>query len=174
MLRSLARSAIRKYERLTFRPYVAPDRRCGSDPFDFLIADPVAKAWYDTSPEQGLPEKLWCRDHIRPGFHAVDCGAHHGMMTVLFSKWVGGAGRVTCYEVITANRDVIRKNLALNKCSNVSIRPFGVGERNETILLDANLGNADVRRVQRTSKFAVVSLDSDLAGSTVDLLKLDV
>ena len=62
------------------RPYPAPPRRCGDLVFDFLIADAVAASWYDY-PDQSLPERVWCREHIQPGNVIIDCGAHHGMMS---------------------------------------------------------------------------------------------
>ena len=158
----------------SFRPYIARDRRCGEVGFDFWIADRVAKAWYDSSAEQGLPEKIWCRDHIRPGFHAVDCGAHHGMMSVLFSKWVGPNGTVTAYEVVPKNRKVIQRNLELNGCSNVMIRAAGVGARSERKALSANGGNATSHPSRFMRRLDVVSLDDDLGDRRVDFLKVDV
>jgi FkbM family methyltransferase len=184
MLKSLAHVAVRKFEKLTFRRYVARDRHCGSDTFDFLIVDPVARAWYDSSADQGLPEKFWCRDHIKPGFHVVDCGAHHGMMSVLFSKWTGPAGRVTAYEIARGNREAMLKNLALNSCTNVTVRPFGVGDRSGSVSINAlngnavahvlNDGNAAVHRLPRLRSAKLVALDDDLDGRRVDFVKIDV
>lgn len=161
MLRSLFR---------TFEPYIATERICGNDRFDFWITDEVAKSWYDTTPDQTLPEKLWCRDHIKPGMRVVDCGAHHGMMSVLFSKWTGLSGRVTAYEVMPSNRAVVAQNLELNSCTNVTVRPYGLGARPGLGMFAKNKGNA-VRSV-RTRAFEITSLDADI--EHVDFVKIDV
>ena len=159
---------------IRFKPYIAKDRRCDDLVFDFLIADKVGKEWYDTSAEQSMPERLWCRDHIKPGFHVIDCGAHHGMMTVLFSRWTGPTGHVTAYEIIPSNRSIIRENLKLNDCSNVTIRPYDVGEKSTAVKVHRESSNASAIKSVLMNSLQVVSLDVDLAGSTVDFLKLDV
>ncbi len=160
------------YEDWKFRPYVAKERRCGDLQFDFLISDKTAASWYDTNANQAIPEKLWCRDHLKAGQHAVDCGAHHGMMAVLFSKWVGPTGHVTCYEIVGKNRRIIRKNLDLNGCDNVTIRPFGVADRSGLVRVSRNAGNPNVSSAVVEMK--VVSLDHDLGAKKVDFLKIDV
>lgn len=170
--------------RQSFKPYVARDRLCGYDRFDFLIADETAKSWYDHTPDQTLAEKIWCRDHISPGFHVVDCGAHHGMMSVLFSRWAGPQGRVTAYELMPSNRKVIAKNLKLNRCTNVKIRPCGVGDRSGNVMFLPSSGNANIHlrggnaaithRIPRPSSVRIVALDKDLAGQRIDFIKIDV
>jgi FkbM family methyltransferase len=156
---------------------VVKDRFCDQTRFDFLISDQTAKTWYDDKADQTLPERLWCRDHIRPGFHVVDCGAHHGLMSVLFSKWAGPTGKVTSYEILPVNRTAIKKNIRLNECHNVTIRPYGVGERSARVRTSTNAGNAhinprDLDTLAITTK--LTSLDDDLSGQKIDFLKIDV
>ena len=155
----------------TFVPYIAKDRRFEELRFDFLIADLVGQSWYDGSPKQFMPERGWCRDHILPGMVVVDCGAHHGMMTVLFALWTGLTGKVLAYEAIPANREVIEKNVRLNGLGNVIIRSFGVSDRNGKVCLLTNTSNSSPGG---TEMFDVVTLDADLADQRVDFLKFDV
>jgi FkbM family methyltransferase len=163
---------------VSFTPYIAKIRTFQGERFDFHIADEVGQSWYDSSPHQIMIEHVWCRDHIRPGMTVVDCGAHHGMMTVLFGRWLGPAGRVFAYEAVPANATVIEQNVALNKLDNVTVRPVGVGDRRGRVPVHHNSGNviAAGAKAEGASHFIdTVRLDEDLpSGLKVDFLKLDV
>ena len=157
-----------------FSPYVVQDRRFKGDVFPFLIADEIGRQWYDGSPAQEMPERLWCRRHIRPGFTIVDCGAHHGMMSVLFGRWTGPTGQVIAYEALPENAAVIARNAALNGLHNVRARDVGVGEREATVTVALNQGNVMVGAAGDET-VRIVTLDQDLPpGLRVDFLKLDV
>jgi len=160
-------------------PYIARDRRCGELVFDFVIADSVAASWYDSVPDQWLPEREWCREHIRPGDFIVDCGAHHGMMAVLFGLWTGPTGRVISYEALPWNADVARENVKLNGLDNVEVRALGVSDRSQRLTATTNqknivVGHAGVVSLEgATVEVELVRLDDDL-GPNVDFLKVDV
>jgi FkbM family methyltransferase len=160
-------------------PYVAHDRVCDDLHFDFLIADPVAESWYD-SPHQSLPERVWCREHIRPGDVIIDCGAHHGMMSVLFGLWTGPTGRVISYEILPWNADVARQNVKLNDLDNVEVRGVGAGERPEMLTATTNNKNIIVGHKSvigldgPTVEVELVRLDDDLGKLKVDFVKFDV
>jgi len=76
-----------------FQPYIAKGRRVGDYVFDFHIEDLNAQEWYGVSADQSSSERAWCHEQIEPGMNILDCGAHHGMMTVLFSHWTGLRGQ---------------------------------------------------------------------------------
>ncbi|WP_192248448.1 FkbM family methyltransferase [Mesorhizobium caraganae] len=159
---------------MSFPHYIARDRVFGDFVFDFHIANEVAKEWYDGSPQQFMPERQWCCDHIRPGMTVVDCGAHHGMMTLIFANQVGPAGRVIAYEALPANADVIRANVILNGLKNVIVRPVGVGSRSDELGYNSNHGNIIVD-MSPGDAVKIVALDNDLPAETrVDFLKIDV
>src|SRR5579863_8777175 len=67
-------------------PYLLRDRRVGPYPFDFLVADRTGHEWYGGITEFRTPELDWCLSHIGPGMTVLDCGAHHGLMSIAFSK----------------------------------------------------------------------------------------
>lgn len=160
-------------------PYVASERRCGDLVFDFLIADSVAESWYDY-PDQSLPERVWCREHIRPGNVIIDCGAHHGMMSVLFGLWTGPTGRVISYEILPWNAEVARENVKLNHLDNVEVRAVGAGERPERLTATTNdknviVGHAGLIGLEGpTVEVEVVRLDDDLGRLKPDFVKFDV
>lgn len=162
-----------------FHSYVAKDRNFGPFVFDFLIADEVGKSWYDGSPNQYMPERQWCLDHVDKGFTVFDCGAHHGMMTVLFSLMTGPTGRVMAWEALPENAEVIQRNVTLNRCLNVTVQPRALGARRSTLNYIRNSGNINLLQSdagqQSSGILEVWPLDDGLEpGIKVDFLKLDV
>jgi FkbM family methyltransferase len=158
-----------------FEPYIARGRIFQDECFDFLIADDTAKAWYDGSTEQYMPERAWCREHVKPNDTVVDCGAHHGLMTVLFARWVGPRGAVIAYEALPANAHVVEQNARLNGLANVAVRPVGVGEKAGRVEAAVNAGNVVVGGLDGAEHIEIVQLDDDLPpGTVVNFLKIDV
>lgn len=160
---------------MTFEPYVAKERKFEEETFDFLIADVTAKSWYDGSPNQFMSERAWCKQHLRKGDNVVDCGAHHGLMSILFALWVGPQGSVTSYEALPSNAGVIEKNARLNQLSNITVRPVGVGDVPERVTVALNAGNVIVQDGLGEKQIEVVRLDDDLPqGKVFNLVKIDV
>jgi FkbM family methyltransferase len=160
---------------MSFVPYIAKDRVFQDERFDFLIADEVAKSWYDDTAEQFMPERAWCRRHIRLGDTVVDCGAHHGMMSVLFGRWVGPHGSVIAYEPLPANAAVVAENARLSRLTNLVVRPVGVSDEAGRAAVDLNGNNIVVNDQGGIAYVQVVRLDDDLpADRVVHFLKIDV
>lgn len=173
-----------------FQPYVAKNRVFKDMVFDFYIANEVGKSWYDVSPQQYMPERQWCAEHLKPGMTVVDCGAHHGMMSVIFSQAVGPSGRVIAYEALPSNANVIKENARLNGLRNIEVRPVGVGDKKARVPFDANYSNSVTsreksyshgllanlfRRKPAEETIRTVILDDDLPrGLKIDFLKIDV
>lgn len=167
-----------------FKPYIARDRVLEPYTFDFHIADETGKLWYDGAPDQWMPERQWCLDHIQEGFNVLDCGAHHGMMSILFAKKTGPSGHVIAWEALPSNASVIEKNVRLNALSNVTVVPCGIGAGRARLSCRRNSGNvvvtnSDVKSApsepEGTETIEIVSLDEELDAKTrVDFIKIDV
>ncbi|RWI98824.1 FkbM family methyltransferase [Mesorhizobium sp.] len=156
-----------------FQEYVARDRKAYGFSIDFLITDQVAQDWYGPQ-NQEMIERLWCVENLRPGMVAVDCGAHHGMMTALFAKRVGPQGLVHAFELLPANANVITRNVALNRLGNVRVVPAGVSEFSSVDRAQTQQGNA-VLHNEGDAIVRLVSLDEEFGGRIkIDFLKLDV
>jgi len=69
------------------------------------------------------------RKLINAGDTVFDVGANIGFYSVLFSSWVGASGRVAVYEPDPANLELLQRNLMLNDCRNVMLRPLAVGQK---------------------------------------------
>lgn len=161
-----------------FTPYLAKDRRVGPFTFDMYIEDPVAEGWYGPQ-DQWLHERQWCIDTIRPGFTVFDCGAHQGLMTMLFALCTGPAGVVHSWEASKRNAGLISRNAALNDLRNVVVHPRGIGSEPAILPVDENSGNNMVvgqnTRLTATGTVEIVRLDDDIDPSMhVDFLKVDV
>ncbi|WP_269523680.1 FkbM family methyltransferase [Coraliomargarita parva] len=64
---------------------------------------------------------------IKPGDTVLDVGANIGLHTLKLSRAVGEEGRVLAFEPDPANVRLLRKNLELNRCTNVEVFPFALG-----------------------------------------------
>jgi FkbM family methyltransferase len=162
-----------------FNPYIAKDRTIGPFRFDMHIEDPVAKDWYDSTPNQWQRERQWCMDTIRPGFNVLDVGAHQGLMTTLFALCTGPSGTVHAWEALPSNAALVERNAALNGLHNVVVHPRGVGSAPARLPMFENQGNIVVLGAQSeypvTGSIDIVRLDDDVdPAMRVDFLKIDV
>ena len=158
-----------------FQPYIARNRRIGGSTFDMWITDPVADEWYSSQSGGDFPEFVWLFSHTRAGMKVADCGAHHGFLTVAFSKAVGPNGAVGAWEALPANAAVISKNLVLNGCHNVIVRPFALGDERRTVRLWTHTSNTLVSAEYGNNEVQMVRLDDEIPAHTkVDLIKIDV
>jgi FkbM family methyltransferase len=122
---------------------------------------------------------------VRPGATVVDAGAHIGIYTLLFSRWVGPGGRVEAFEPSPAAADRLDTNLRRNGCVNVRPHRTALADRETDRVLHvtvdtgyASLGEP-VRRAAVRSCVPVPGTTLDLFCSRegiefIDLLKMDI
>jgi FkbM family methyltransferase len=67
--------------------------------------------------------KLFCP---KEGDIVVDVGAHIGKYTIIASKMVGSKGKVIAIEAHPVNYDILKKNIVINKLSNVIALNYAV------------------------------------------------
>jgi FkbM family methyltransferase len=65
--------------------------------------------------------------HIREGMVVYDIGANLGQMMLLFASLVGSTGRVTSFEPVPALCEGVRRNIELNRLTNVEAICAAVG-----------------------------------------------
>lgn len=75
---------------------------------------------------------------LKSGDTVFDIGANIGFYSVLFSNWVGSRGRVVSYEPDPANLKLLRRNLELNGCKNVVVRPAALSNESGTELFSVD------------------------------------
>src|SRR4051812_28062579 len=69
------------------------------------------------------------KELVRAGNTVFDVGANIGFYSVLFSRWVGPAGKVLAYEPDPANVKLLQHNLTLNGCRNTDACQLALSER---------------------------------------------
>ena len=144
----------------------------------FSIADAVGYEWYAATDDNHNWLREKCLYFVQPGSHVVDCGAHHGLMAVLFGKKTGPLGRVTAFDALPSNADTVRENAALNGLTNVRTCGTAIGERTGThkVLAESSnviLNSEEIHAPDGDLTVDVIALDDALLGD-VDFLKIDV
>jgi len=157
----------------TFKPYTIQKVVEGEE-VTFYIGDVIGEEWYPALKER-VPEQAWLKSHIRKGDFVADCGAHHGMISILCSKWVGADGRVVAFEALPTNADIVRRNKELNQADNLEVIHSAVGREPGSIRFTLD-SNASVAREgdRNTVEVPIVNLDAVFTDRTPDFIKIDV
>jgi FkbM family methyltransferase len=66
---------------------------------------------------------------LGPGDRVFDVGANIGFYSVLFSRWVGPAGKVIAYEPDSTNVTLLQRNLESNGCENTVVREIALSDK---------------------------------------------
>jgi FkbM family methyltransferase len=160
-----------RYHSLSFRPAVIQNTVEGQV-LQFFIGDPTGKSWYDNNKTENL-ELRSIRDLLlqRP-MNVYECGAHHGLTTILLSRWSGG--NVAAFECLPSNVEILQKNLELNGCRNVTVVPKAVGS-DGTVNIRKD-SNSAVTLSKHGISVDSISLDTYARqqGEMPDLIKIDV
>jgi len=126
VLQNLSFMVKRSYQKRAFKPYQI-HRDISGMPFDFYIADPVAKEWYDNGSSK-WPEMDFLKDNlIKPGEVILECGAHQGFTTSYIATCAGKKGHVVAFEPSPFNVEIIKKNLELNHLTNTEVVASAIG-----------------------------------------------
>jgi FkbM family methyltransferase len=68
------------------------------------------------------------RDYVRPGDTVFDIGSNIGYVTLSLSMRVGRAGRVSAFEPLPENYELLEKTVALNRLTNVQLFPLAASD----------------------------------------------
>jgi FkbM family methyltransferase len=150
-------------------------RTLGGVTFDFLIGDAIGREWY-AGQNQLSPEMAFLRDRMAaPGDVVLECGAHHGFMTILIANWIGPLGRVTAFEASPASAAILRRNVELNRLSDrVIVEARAVGARAGILKISEESNSVPLTgRFEPGMRVPVVRLD-EFADLAPTLVKLDV
>jgi FkbM family methyltransferase len=171
VLLKTARYARRTYRRLRFSPYTI-DKEVAGEHIRFYIGDVVGEEWY--VPYSENPELIWVKKHLHGGDLFVDCGCHHGMVSMLASRWIGHEGRVVAFDGLPENIEIVRKNVSLNGIFNVESHNIAVGSKNGTVRFARASNGYITERSDNVVEVPIVTLDQFFADRRLDFLKVDV
>jgi len=117
---------------------------------------------------------------LRPGMTFVDVGANNGYFSLLAASIVTPSGHVFAFEPAPETYQRLLRNVAINGFANVKAQALAVGARQGRAFLHSmnhNDGAASLLALGREFhpiEVAIDSLDSQLRGRSVDVVKVDV
>jgi FkbM family methyltransferase len=151
---------------MSYRPFLASDR------------DVIGSDYEKTIRAIFLP---------KPGDTVVDVGANIGIYTVISSRRVQPGGKVISIEPDESNLAVLRNNILINKCQNVTVVPIAMSSSNgekkfyEGIMPTASSFYPEDKRllykVRKEKTVKTATLDSvlkELGIEEVEWIKIDV
>jgi FkbM family methyltransferase len=170
-VRQLLKKALFQYRNRGFTPYVSTVDRFGEQ-LKFYVGDRVGESWHqggwDWNEMTFVKENL-----VRPGDVVLECGAHHGEVTMFLSRWVGPSGRVISFEPVPRNAEIVRQQVALNDLKNVTVVNKAVGSTHAVVRM-TDESNAQVAGPHGAGfDVETVPLD-DFADAKPTFLKIDV
>jgi FkbM family methyltransferase len=72
---------------------------------------------------------------VRPGDCVLDIGANIGLYSLALSRAVGPEGRVIAFEPDPDNATLLRRNLEANRCANVTVLEYALGDASREVRL---------------------------------------
>src|SRR5260370_13526112 len=120
---------------------------------------------------------------MRNGDTFVDIGANEGMISLLGSHLVGAQGKVLAFEPNQNPRKIFQSAIARNSISNIQIMPIGLGQFDQTLLLnvpklnsgEGSFGTPDYPPENVDIVECQVKVGDDILGTEVPrLIKIDV
>jgi len=87
--------------------------------------------WLPISPAKTPEERFWETLDLRDAV-VYDVGAFHGLLTLHFAR---SSKHVVSFEPTAENRARLEQNIALNRLTNVTVRPVGLGSAKEMRLI---------------------------------------
>lgn len=117
---------------------------------------------------------------IQKGETVVDIGANIGLYSVFLSRSVGSTGEVLAFEPDPENLVLLQKNIEINKCKNIKVFPFALGDRNSVqrlYLCEGNKGCQSFADLGKSGKFIrikVKNAEEALSGYCPSFIKMDV
>ncbi len=91
------------------------------------------------------------RELITPGMVVIDVGANIGYFSLLASTLVGADGRVHAFEPDPVNCGLLRKNVRMNRASNIKVIEAALSNSDAPVPLFLNSDNKGDHRIWETS-----------------------
>jgi FkbM family methyltransferase len=132
------------------------------------------------------PERAFVARYLKLGMTVLDIGAHKGLYSLISAFKVGNYGRVFAFEPSPRERKRLKQHIRLNRCGNVCVLDFALGESEGDadlfVIQGTETGCNSLRRPDVAQPFEAIrvpvrTLDAVLCEqgiSGVDFVKLDV
>jgi len=123
------------------------------------------------------------KKQIAEGDVVIDLGANIGYFTLIFSKLVGPRGKVFAFEPDPTNFSILKENVSLNKCLNVTLIQKAVSKYSHKGTIYLNDENRGDHRIfdsgdnrEKIDGIEITSLDDyfDTSKIKIDFIKMDI
>ena len=180
--KKIVKKIIQYFQKRPIKPYLKRKSVEGVT-FDFWIADRSGRNWYDLHCTDPIwLEMRFMRERlIMPDDVVFECGSHHGCSALLLASWVGKDGKVVCFEALPDNFKILKRNIELNRLTNVILEMKAVGSERGKIKI-SNESNSSVVLAGKGAEVELTCLDEyhyyhptvlkiDVEGFEVQVLK---
>lgn len=162
-------------QKLLDKPYIIEKNQDGA-PVKILIANQEGKNWYDQLLYTEISH-LYNFGMIKPGDTVFDCGANHGVNSLVYCHAVGPTGFVHAFDPFPLNADIFNFNMRLNNITNVRHHLVGLSNEEKYVIVSAVQQSASVKENSIDAPDAVsIKLDvlDNYADLQPDFIKLDI
>jgi FkbM family methyltransferase len=140
----------------------------------WIVGSSIHRCWLGT---YDLAESTLMKHHLKPGSVSFDIGAQAGYHTLYASSLVGPAGRVFAFEPAPRNIANIKKHVAMNHLTNVSVIEAAVSDFDGVSHFDC-AGSAVAGHLSANGRLAVrtITLDGEIDRGVLpepDYIKID-
>ena len=119
---------------------------------------------------------------IKRGDIVLDVGANIGYYSILMSKLVGKEGKVICFEPTDCYGNVLEKNIAENKLTNVEAYRIGLSNKEQELEIQIGISSATLHvpgniKLNCSERIKLVTLDKFLEEHPlpkINFIKIDV
>lgn len=148
-------------------------RRLFGHEMEFDLSRSQAQQLLFVEGERFVEERHLLRSLLRPGMTVVDVGANIGYYLLLFQQSIGANGRVVCIEPSEENLPELRRNIGINRFSNVELHTVALGDHDGTTGLHSGINSGVAEDGAAEYTVPLRRLDH-LLRERVDFLKIDV
>lgn len=126
--------------------------------------------------ERFIEERHILSTLVKPGDAVLDVGANIGYMALLFSRLVGGQGKVIAFEPASGNYDELSSSLSINLITNVTAVRCAVGDCEGFIgFQEALNGRVSIHHGDSSVRQAAIdNILVELKVEHVDVIKIDI
>ena len=122
---------------------------------------------------------------IKGGDIVFDCGAHHGLYSLLISRAVGKNGMIYCFEPDDENYRILTGNVRKNGIKNIKVVKMGLWSGKGRALFRTNLGhsshiiigtsaNARKKNIESIRLTTIADFSKEMKLKKIDFMKMDI
>jgi FkbM family methyltransferase len=106
----------------------------------------------------------------------VDAGAHHGVFSILYAKWVTKSGKIYAFECNAQNYEIMLKNIEINGIRNIEPQFLAVGDSAVDLMMPEDSAGFLLGNRVSTRRVSQIRLDDYFREKGVfpTFLKIDV